>query len=74
MLDKYADKLILLTLYFTFVGLVVFFTLHTQDMDNVHWAREQAGLVVGAIVGLVTGYKLGQRSVAPPAEKDKDAQ
>lgn len=69
MLDKYADKLLLLTLYFTFVGLVVFFTLHSQDMDNAHWAREQASLVVGGLLGLVTGLHIAAKKAdAPPPQ------
>ena len=48
--------------------------MHSTGMDvsNVAWAREQSASIIGALLGLLTGYKVGQASKAsPPPEPPK---
>ena len=64
-----SDKLILLGLYMVSLS----FVLHLEHLsgataENISWAREAAGTVLGAILGLITGASLaGRRPPDPPA-------
>lgn len=50
------DKLLLAGLFIYLTILVIHMTHDTtSDAAAVHWAREQANLVVGALLGLITG-------------------
>jgi len=61
------DKLLLcwLLMYLTF--LVVF--AHV-DQESIHWLRELTSGVLGALLGLITGVKIGQGMVRvnPPTD------
>jgi hypothetical protein len=39
---------------------VLHMTHEKVDIDNIHWAREITGEVLGALLGLVTGVRIGQ--------------
>ena len=51
------DKMVLVWLLVYFTTLVVF--AHT-DMESTHWLREITSGVLGALLGLITGIKIGQ--------------
>lgn len=56
---NYLDRIILCLMFTSLLGTAIFFQLRTPaDMDAVHWAREQTGTVIGALLTLVTGYAI----------------
>lgn len=57
------DKLLLALIFFGAVVLVVHLTHDQRDADLILWAREQAGTVLGALLGLITGHALAQRQM-----------
>jgi hypothetical protein len=68
------------TILLALMGLGAWFgTLHLMNMkgmdpSNVAWAREQTATVLGALLGLLTGYKIGVAVAAEQtvkAEKNK---
>lgn len=52
------DKLLLTALFMFAVGVVIHITHDAKDLDLVLWAREMAGTVLGALLGLITGHAL----------------
>jgi hypothetical protein len=48
--------------------------MHTQGMaeSNVAWAREQASTIIGALLGLLTGYRLGTASKTESGSSNED--
>ena len=51
------DKMVLVLLLMYFTSLVVFVRL---DMESTHWLRELTSGILGALLGLITGIKIGQ--------------
>lgn len=64
--DKYCDKRLLAFLFLVMVAVVVFLHLMTPEQGTVQWARETANLIIGGLVGLVTGYAVGKLSNGNP--------
>lgn len=58
------DKLLLTSVFLLLVGLVVHMSHDNQDASIINWAREQAGTVLGALLGLITGVALRNRDAA----------
>lgn len=57
------DKMLLLGLFVFTVGVTLHISHDQKDNDQVLWAREMAGTVLGGLLGLITGHALaGQRS------------
>jgi len=54
------DKLLLCWLLMYMTALVVFARV---DQESVHWLRELTSGVLGALLGLITGVKIGQGMV-----------
>lgn len=74
------------TILLALMGLGAWFgTLHLMhvkgmDMTNIAWAREQTSTILGGLLGLLTGYKVGVaagQAIAAKNDKpkgDDDAQ
>lgn len=64
------DKLLLTGLFVYIAQLVVHMSHDMRDADEILWARELAGTVVGALLGLITGHALASKatvSSTPPS-------
>lgn len=59
-----SDKFLLLILFGLLVVLVVHMSHDHKDVDAILWARELAGTVLGALLGLITGHALATRSTS----------
>ena len=57
-LAEHFDKLLLTGLFLVLVGIVVHMTHDGRDVAALNWAREQASLIIGALLGLITGAVL----------------
>lgn len=64
---RHFDKILLAAL-FMFVYLVTTFLTHSGNMDegSLDWGRQTGNLIVGALLGVVTGKLLAEK----PADKD----
>jgi hypothetical protein len=64
-LQRNADRLILMVLYMGSLSFVLHL-VHSPNVsaENISWAREAAGTILGAILGLITGASLAGRK--PP--------
>lgn len=58
------DKLLLFVTFLFTCFLVVHLVHDTRDSDQILWAREMAGTVLGALLGLITGHALASRTTA----------
>ena len=65
------DKLLLLLLFMGLVVLVLHMSHDKLDEEQVSWAREMTGTVLGGLLGLVTGTRIGlaMRPSTEPEEK-----
>jgi len=54
------DKILLTSLFVYTVATVIHITHDAKDQELVLWAREMAGTVLGALLGLITGHALAQ--------------
>lgn len=61
------DKLLMLMVATCFALLVLHMSHDSHDAGNVNWAREQASLALGALIGLVTG-NITRRNQDPPKD------
>lgn len=62
--------LLLFVLVLVMLGVLVHMSHDGRDMQTLGWAREQASLVLGGFLGLVTGSRLagrGGKPTDPPA-------
>lgn len=59
------DKLLLLFLFLILIAIVIHMTHDAPDAPVIHWAREQAALVLGGLLGLITGRYLEKKAGAP---------
>ena len=57
------DKMLLTGLFIFAVCTVIHITHDAKDGDLVLWAREMAGTVLGALLGLITGHALAASRV-----------
>lgn len=77
-LHQHFDKLLLVGL-FVYMTLVLLHMSHdSMDAADVSWAREQSNLIIGALLGLITGAVLRNgikqtesTTVTVETEKDK---
>lgn len=58
------DKLLLFIIFLITISVVVHFSHHGADTDQVLWAREMAGTVLGGLLGLITGHAIATRTTA----------
>src|SRR5207249_4185498 len=65
--DENFDKLLLVALFACLIMLVLHMEHHQGDREQLSWAREQSGTVLGALLGLITGHALAKRE--PPEGK-----
>lgn len=56
------DKLLLVFLFLCALSALLHLVHHNSDMEQVHWAREVVDTILGALLGLITGHALAQRS------------
>lgn len=66
-LRENSDKFVLLVLFGLLVLLVVHMTHDAKDSDAILWARELAGTVLGALLGLITGHALASKATSTTA-------
>lgn len=52
------DKLLLFVTFIITLGIVLHMAHDSKDVDQILWARELAGTVLGALLGLITGHAL----------------
>ena len=64
------DKLLLCWLLMYLTALVVFAQV---DQESIHWLRELTSGVLGALLGLITGVKIGQGMVRVNSPTDLPA-
>ncbi len=70
-LDHNTDKFILVALFVALL-LLVLHLIHSPGTspENLSWAREAAGTVLGAIIGMITGQSLAARRAAQEKPKE----
>ena len=68
-LDAHFDKLLLVILFFVLLMVLLHMAHDGGDAADVGWAREEANLIIGALLGLVTGARM--RNGAPTALKSE---
>lgn len=66
------DKILLFVLTLTLIGLVLHMSHDKLDSDQISWAREITGTVLGGLLGLITGRAMA--SAAKKEEPDDQAQ
>lgn len=69
-LIQHFDKL-LLTGLLIFMVWVVLHMARIGDAQDINWAREQSNLIVGALLGLITGAVLRNGTKTEPPEEKK---
>lgn len=59
------DKVILLIMFWTLLGFVIYTMGMNMEEGAVDWARSSTDLVIGALLGLITGKYLRIPTVEP---------
>ena len=59
------NKILLTFLFLVMVGVVLWMA---RDAANVNWAREQAALILGGLLGLITGISIGKTQTTSKEE------
>lgn len=59
--SDHFDKLLLTALFLVLMGIILHVSHDGRDAMDVGWAREQANLITGALLGLITGQALGRK-------------
>lgn len=67
-LAGHFDKLLLTGIFIALVLLVLHMSHDAADVSAVNWARESAGTVLGALLGLITGALLRNGSKDNPPD------
>lgn len=67
-IENHFDKLLLASLFVYMTVVLLHMSHDSSDAADVSWAREQSNLIVGALLGLITGAVLRNGS-RPPEEK-----
>jgi hypothetical protein len=60
------DKILLVMLYGSLLFIVFHMAHEKVDPNHISWVREEAGTVIGALLGLITGAKLAAGRQDPP--------
>lgn len=62
-----TDKLLLSVIWFISLLFVLFLILRSGvSPENISWAREASGTILGAILGLITGVALSRHTDTTP--------
>lgn len=69
-----SDKVMLFGLFLLLIGIAAFIAAHANDPQNMSWAREQCGIVLGALIMLITGASKGQNEPPPGTTKQVTTQ
>ena len=64
-LAEHFDKLLLTGLFLVLVGIVVHMTHDGRDVAALNWAREQASIIIGSLLGLITEAVLRNGTKGP---------
>ncbi len=64
MLRESFDKILLFITFLITCWMVLHMSHDARDMEQILWARETAGTVLGALLGLITGHALATRTTA----------
>jgi hypothetical protein len=67
-LKQQFDKLLMTGLVLMFTGVVLYVFIHIPNDKAIDWAVGSFGLMLGALLGLITGYALGKSKPEPPKE------
>lgn len=68
-LRDHFDKLLLSGMFLVMICVVLHMAHDGRDAADMGWAREQANLIVGALLGLITGAVLRNGNRTPPEGK-----
>lgn len=74
--DKF-DRILLATLFILSLAAAMFIMFYkgdTMDEGTADWARSMTNLILGGLLGLVTGRALEQRAQAKETEKNEGDQ
>lgn len=66
------DKLLLSGIVIYMVHVVVILSMWTVDPSTVSWARELTSGAMGALLGLITGIRVGQKIEQDKQREDRD--
>ena len=58
------DKVLLAGLFVFLCVFVMHMSHDVTDKDNILWAREMTGTVLGGLLGLITGHAMAARTTA----------
>lgn len=60
------DKILLFVTFLITIWVVLHMAHDDKDVDQILWARELAGTVLGALLGLITGHALASSRASVP--------
>lgn len=69
-----SDKVLLVALFLLLIGMTAFIASHANDPQNMSWAREQCGVILGALIMLITGASKGHNEPPPGTVKQVTTQ
>lgn len=67
-IEKHFDKLLLAFIVVYLIHVVIFLSIYVKQPETISWAREMTSGFAGALIGLITGIRVGQK-----LEQDKQA-
>lgn len=67
-IEKHFDKLLLAATVWYLIHVVIFLSVYVKQPETISWAREMTSGFAGALIGLITGIRVGQKM-----EQDKQA-
>lgn len=69
-----SDKMLLLYLLLIMLAITAIIATHRNDPQNMSWAREECGTVIGALLMLITGASKGHNEPPPGTVKQVTTQ
>jgi hypothetical protein len=69
-IEKHFDKLLLAAIIVYMIHVVVFLAIYVKQPETIAWARELTSGFVGALIGLITGVRVGMKMAEESAKKE----
>ncbi len=60
-IERHFDKLLLGAIVVWLIHVVIFLAIYVNNPETLSWARELTSGFAGALVGLITGIRMGQQ-------------